>query len=190
MIGGGTTSQVHTAVKLMDNYTNNLVFHVLDASKAVSASNNIIGVKSIEYKNNIIKKYTDIKDNYLKRKSQKQFVSLEKARQNSFITSKDYIPPRSTQTGVQTFTNVNIEEIIPFIDWTPFFISWEMKEKYPQILNSEKYAEQAKNLLRDAKEMLTKISSKKLKLRLNSKIGIWQKKKKEMMFYYLKMELI
>ena len=176
MIGGATTSQIHTAVKLMDNYTNNLVFHVLDASKAVSASTNIIGDKSTEYKNNIIKKYTDIKDNYLKRKSQKQFVSLVQARQNSFIVPKDYIPPRSKQTGVQTYTNVNIEEIIPFIDWTPFFISWEMKEKYPQILDSEKYAEQARNLLRDAKEMLTKISSKNW-LRLNSKIGIWQAKK-------------
>ena len=143
----------------MDNYTNNLVFHVLDASKAVSASTNVIGDKSLEYKNNIIKKYTDIKDNYLKRKAQKQFVSLVKRRQNSFIISKDYKPPRSKQTGVQTFTNVNIEEIIPYIDWTPFFISWEMKEKYPQILNSEKY-KQARSLLRDAKEMLTKISSK------------------------------
>ena len=72
-----TTSQVHTAVKLMDNYTNNLVFHVLDASKAVSASSNIIGENSEEYKKKILRKYSDIKENYLLRKSQKQYVPIE-----------------------------------------------------------------------------------------------------------------
>ena len=77
MIGGATTSQVHTAVKLMDNYTNNLVFHVLDASKAVSASSNIIGENSEKYKKKILRKYSDIKENYLLRKSQKQYVSIE-----------------------------------------------------------------------------------------------------------------
>jgi len=176
MIGGATTSQVHTAVKLMDNYTNNLVFHVLDASKAVSASSNIIGKNSEEYKKNILRKYSDIKENYLLRKSQKQYVSIETARKNSFTMADDYVPPKAKKIGVQTFKNIVIKDIIPYIDWTPFFTSWEMKGKYPEIFKNVKYGEQAKSLMNDALKMLNHISDQKW-LKLMAKIGIWKAKK-------------
>ena len=176
MIGGATTSQVHTAVKLMDNYTNNLVFHVLDASKAVSASSNIIGENSEEYKKKILRKYSDIKENYLLRKSQKQYVPIEIARKNSFTMPDDYVPPKAKKIGVQTYKNIIIKDIIPYIDWTPFFISWEMKGKYPEIFKNVKYGEQAKNLMKDALNMLNQISEEKW-LKLMAKVGIWKAKK-------------
>ena len=176
MIGGATTSQVHTAVKLIDKYTNNLVFHVLDASKAVSASTNVLGINSEFFKEEKKQKYEEIKENYLKRRSQKQFISLNDARKNSFVISEDYVPSKSNSLGVYTFADINLEEVIPYIDWTPFFISWEMKGKFPQILECTKYGEQAKDLLDDAQEMLSKISSDNW-LTLKSKIGVWNAKR-------------
>jgi len=176
MIGGATTSKVHTAVKLMDKYTNNAIIHVLDASKSVSASSKLLGSDSENFKEEMKVKYSEIREHYLKRRSQKQYISLEKARENSFEYDwNTYHPITPNNLGVNTFENINIEDVIPYIDWTPFFISWEMKGKFPAILSNEKYGEEATNLHNDAIEMLKKIVSEKW-LTLKSVVGIWEAK--------------
>ena len=177
MIGGATTSKVHTAVKLIEKYTNNAIIHVLDASKSVSVSSKLLGSDSKNFKAEMKKKYIEIREHYLKRRSQKQYISLEKARSNCFEYDwKNYHPFTPNNLGVNTFENINIEDVIPYIDWTPFFTSWEMRGKFPAILSDEKYGEQATNLHNDAIEMLQKIVSEKW-LILKSIVGIWEAKK-------------
>jgi len=176
MIGGATTSKVHTAVKLMDKYTNNAIIHVLDASKSVSACSKLLGSDSDNFKREIKEKYSEIRENYLNRKTEKQYVSLEDARENLFKYDwNNYNPIKPNNLGVNTFEDINIEDIIPYIDWTPFFISWEMKGKFPDILSEEKYGEGATSLHNDAIEMLRKIVSGKW-LTLKSVVGIWEAK--------------
>ena len=176
MIGGATTSKVHTAVKLIEKYTNNAIIHVLDASKSVSASSKLLGSDSKNFKAEMKEKYIEIREHYLKRRSQKQYISLEKARSNCFEYDwKNYHPATPNNLGVNTFENINIEDVIPYIDWTPFFTSWEMRGKFPAILSDEKYGEQATNLHNDAIEMLQKIVSEKW-LILKSVVGIWEAK--------------
>ncbi|MBT5858814.1 MAG: methionine synthase, partial [Flavobacteriales bacterium] len=176
MIGGATTSKVHTAVKLMDKYTNNAIIHVLDASKSVSACSKLLGSDSDNFKREIKEKYLEIRENYLNRKNEKQYVSLEDARENCFKYDwNNYNPIKPNNLGVNTSEDINIEDIIPYIDWTPFFISWEMKGKFPDILSEEKYGEGATSLHNDAIEMLRKIVSGKW-LTLKSVVGIWEAK--------------
>ena len=176
MIGGATTSKVHTAVKLIDKYTNNAIIHVLDASKSVSVSSKLLGSDSKNFKAEMKEKYIEIREHYLKRRSQKQYISLEKARSNCFEYDwKNYHPATPNNLGVNTFENINIEDVIPYIDWTPFFTSWEMRGKFPAILSDEKYGEQATNLHNDAIEMLQKIVSEKW-LILKSVVGVWEAK--------------
>ena len=177
MIGGATTSKVHTAVKLIDKYTNNIVFHVLDASKGVSACSSILGSNSGKYKSEIKSNYLEIKENYLQRKEEKQFISLVAARQNSFKINTDKQYKKSpNRLGVSLFDSVNISDVIPYIDWTPFFISWEMKGKYPAILEDQKYGKGAQRLFDDVKEMLQEIQDNNW-LILKSIVGIWEAKK-------------
>ena len=177
MIGGATTSKVHTAVKLIDKYTNNIVFHVLDASKGVSACSSILGSNSGKYKSEIKSNYLEIKENYLQRKEEKQFISLVAARQNSFKINIDKQYKKSpNRLGVSLFDSVNISDVISYIDWTPFFISWEMKGKYPAILEDQKYGKGAQRLFDDAKEMLQEMQDNNW-LILKSIVGIWEAKK-------------
>ena len=160
----------------MDKYTNNSIIHVLDASKSVGVSRKLLGSDSKNFKFEIKQKYIEIRNNYLKRRSQKEYISIEKARLNHFeFNWKDYNSITPNNLGVQIFENINIEDVIPYIDWTPFFSSWEMKGKFPTILSDEKYGEGATSLHKDATEMLQKIVSKKW-LILKSVIGIWEAK--------------
>ena len=176
IIGGATTSKVHTAVKLIDKYTNNAIIHVLDASKSVSTCSKLLGSDSENFKSEMKEKYTEIREHYLNRRSQKQYLSLENARKNYFDYNwKNYTPSEPNNLGVSRFENINIEDVIPYIDWTPFFISWEMKGKFPAILSNEKYGEESTSLHNDAIEMLQKIVSEKW-LTLKSVVGVWEAK--------------
>ena len=176
MIGGATTSKVHTAVRLMDKYTNNVIVHVLDASKSVSVSSKLLGSDSEIFKSDMKEKYLEIKDHYLKRRSQKEYISLEEARKNCFDYDwNNYNPITPNNLGVNIFENINIEDVIPYIDWTPFFISWQMKGKFPAIFSDAKYGEEATDLYNDAIEMLQKIVSERW-LTLKSVVGIWEAK--------------
>ena len=171
IIGGATTSKIHTAVKLNEHYENAVV-HVLDASKSVGVLNNLLSKQSKNYCNELNQEYIEIKENYLKRKSQKRYLSIEEARANRLITDWNKFKVNTPNIlGVQNF-DYSIDEIREYIDWTPFFYTWEMKKKFPEILNDENFGDQARKLYEDANMMLDQISKNDW-LDLKAVIGIW-----------------
>ena len=172
IIGGATTSKIHTAVKLNEHYDNSIV-HVIDASKSVGVLGNLMSKESKGFCKEIDKEYNDIKKNYLKRKSQKRYLSLSEARNNKLETNwEEYKISHPTKTGVFK-ENHDINAIREYIDWTPFFYTWEMKMKFPQILDDEKFGDQAKKLYDDANKMLDKVYQNNW-LQLKSVVGIWK----------------
>ena len=174
MIGGATTSKVHTAVKINEHYNNNTVVHVLDASKSVGVTSKLIGKEQVNFRADIATEYHRIKENYLNRKSEKEYVSIEVARENKVVIDwqkEDIITPN--QLGVQVFEEIDITIIRKYIDWTPFFFTWEMRKKYPEILKDKVFGEQAKKLLDDANIMLD-IIIKNNWLHAKAVIGLWK----------------
>ena len=173
ILGGATTSKIHTAVKVNEHY-NNTIVHVLDASKSVGVMNKLLGKKSKDFNVEINDEYEKIKQNYLQRKSQKRYLSLSDARKNHLKTEwESQKIPTPKQLGIQVFNYISIKEIRNYIDWTPFFYTWEMKKKFPQILNDNNFGEQATKLYEDANNMLDMIVKDDW-LALKSVIGIWQ----------------
>ena len=171
VIGGATTSKIHTAVKINHHYESPVI-HILDASKSVGVISSLFSKEKVEFCNELDSDYQKIKKNYLSRKTQKKFISLDEARANKLKTNwKEYNIPVPNFTGVKVF-KIKIEDIINYIDWTPFFYTWEMKQKYPQIFEDEKYGVQAQKLFNDANEMLKKIIDNDW-IELKSVIGIW-----------------
>ena len=172
IIGGATTSKIHTAVKLNEHYENAVV-HVIDASKSVGVLNNLLSKNSNIYCNEIEKEYNKIKDNYLKRKSEKRYLTLKDARANGLETNwLQFKINTPNQLGVQVY-NYTVEEIREYIDWTPFFYTWEMKKKFPEILKDDSFGEQAAKLYEDANLMLDRIAKKNW-LKLKAVVGIWK----------------
>ncbi|MEE2954218.1 MAG: methionine synthase [Bacteroidota bacterium] len=172
MIGGATTSKIHTAVKINEHY-HNTVLHVLDASKAVSAMSNLLKQDSKKFKTEVNLEYKKIKENYLQRKSEKNYLTLKQARDNrlKFNWGKEnIITPK--ELGVRVFHDIDINLVRNYIDWTPFFFTWEMRKKYPAILEDEKFSVQALKLFQEANNMLDIIISNKW-LKLGASIGIW-----------------
>ncbi len=174
MIGGATTSKVHTAVKVNEHYNNNTVVHVLDASKAVGVMSKLLGKEKENFRISVNEEYKTIKDNYLNRKSDKEYLSIGKARENAIVTDwENATIPDANQLGVQVFENIDIATIRNYIDWTPFFFTWEMRKKYPDILEDELFAEQANQLMNDANAMLDNIIKNNW-LQAKAVIGVWQ----------------
>ena len=174
MIGGATTSKIHTAVKVNEHYNNNTVVHVLDASKAVGVTSKLLGKEKANFRISVTEEYETIKDNYLNRKSDKEYLSIGKARENAIVTDwENATIPAANELGVQVFENIDIATIRNYIDWTPFFFTWEMRKKYPDILKDELFAEQANQLMNDANEMLDNIIKNNW-LQAKAVIGVWQ----------------
>ena len=174
ILGGATTSKIHTAVKVNEHYNNNTTVHVLDASKSVGVLNKLLGDRSDDFNTEINNEYEKIKQNYLQRKSQKKYLSLVDARKNAFET--DWQNLKITQPnnlGTQIFNDISIKEIRNYIDWTPFFYTWEMKKKFPLILDDENFGGQATQLYNDANKMLDNVIQNNW-LNLKSVIGIWK----------------
>lgn len=158
LIGGATTSKAHTAVKIDPHYENAVV-HVNDASRAVTVVGDLMNSKTRKnYIQGIKDDYDIFRTNFLKRGKKKSFLSLEKARENKFQidweTSQIHKPKR---LGIQIIESFELEKLITFIDWTPFFRSWDLHGKYPDILNDEVVGEQATSLFKDAQQMLEKL---------------------------------
>ena len=174
VLGGATTSKIHTAVKVNEHYNNNTIVHVLDASKSVGVLNNLLGDKSDYFNIEINNEYENIKQNYLQRKSQKKYLSLVDTRNNALATDwrnlKITVP---NMLGKQIFNDISIKEIRNYIDWTPFFYTWEMKKKFPLILDDENFGVQATQLYNDANRMLDNVIENNW-LKLKSVIGIWK----------------
>jgi 5-methyltetrahydrofolate--homocysteine methyltransferase len=171
LIGGATTSKAHTAVKIAPNF-NQPVVHVLDASRAVPVASNLI---SAEHKPKFA---AQIREEYDRVRAQHggqtaKLLSLEAARKNAprlkfdDLAKPDFVGIRALSSEVTTLNTqhsarITLAELVPFIDWSPFFHTWELRGVYPQILQHEKHGEEARKLFADAQTLLEKIVSEKL----------------------------
>ncbi len=161
MIGGATTSRAHTAVKIAPEYKATVV-HVNDASRAVTVASNLLNTESkTDFSIALRKEYDTLRDGYLNRAREKNFLTIDAARKNKFkIDWDNYKPIQPNFIGTKTI-ELELSELVDFIDWTPFFQSWELYGKYPAILTDEVVGEQATELFKDAQNMLSKIVSEK-----------------------------
>lgn len=162
MIGGATTSKAHTAVKIFPKYSQPVV-HVNDASRAVGVVSQLLDQNREQFKADLKADYEDFREKFLNRQVEKEYVSIEEARkQNYKIDWENEIPVKPNTLGIQIIENQNLNELLDFIDWTPFFRSWELYGKYPQILTDEVVGEHATELFNDAQKILKMILDKKL----------------------------
>jgi 5-methyltetrahydrofolate--homocysteine methyltransferase len=161
MIGGATTSRAHTAVKIAPEYKETVV-HVNDASRAVTVASNLLQTETKgSYVKAIREEYDKLRDGYLNRSRDKNYLSIEEARKNKKQLDWDnFTPVKPNFIGTKT-VEVEFSELVDFIDWTPFFSSWELYGKYPAILTDEVVGEQATALFADAQKMLSQIVSEK-----------------------------
>uniref|UniRef100_UPI0035B22F1C vitamin B12 dependent-methionine synthase activation domain-containing protein n=1 Tax=Flavobacterium sp. TaxID=239 RepID=UPI0035B22F1C len=157
MIGGATTSRAHTAVKIAPEYQSTVV-HVNDASRAVTVASNLLQPDTkVSYSTALREEYSQLREGYLNRSREKNFLSLEEARNNKFkIDWSSYQPIEPNLIGTKKI-QVEIKDLVDYIDWIPFFQSWELYGKYPAILTDEVVGEQATHLFADAQHMIAKI---------------------------------
>jgi len=157
LIGGATTSKTHTAVKIEPVY-NGPVVHVLDASRSVSVASSLLSKEQDTASNYILdvrKDYERIREQRKNRTSNKQYLTLSQARKNKLnLDWSSYTPPIPKVAGMHTFSDIKIDDLRRFIDWTPFFSSWQLKGKYPAIFEDKVVGVEAKKLYDDANEML------------------------------------
>ncbi|MCW9032389.1 MAG: B12-binding domain-containing protein, partial [Gammaproteobacteria bacterium] len=158
LIGGATTSKAHTAVKIEQNY-HGATLWVKDASRAVGVAQKLI---SKEFKDAFIQEtradYEKVREAYAGRRAQIKWLTIEQARANkSKIDWDSYKPPVPKDPGIQIFDDMPLEFLVPYIDWTPFFHTWELKGSYPKILDDDEKGVEAKKLFADAQEMLAQI---------------------------------
>ncbi len=161
MIGGATTSRAHTAVKIAPVYKETVV-HVNDASRAVTVATHLLQPDTkVTYAKSLREEYDSLREGYLNRSREKNFLSIEEARKNKFkIDWENYEPIKPNFIGTKTI-EVELSELVDFIDWTPFFQSWELYGKFPAILTDEIVGEQATHLFEDAQKKLSQIVSEK-----------------------------
>ncbi len=162
LIGGATTSRAHTAVKIDPQYSRGVV-HVNDASRAVTVVGNLLQDSREDYKAQIRNEYDKFREQFLTRGKKKEYVSIEEARQRKFKIdwqSTELIKPK--QLGIQVIEELELKKLEAYIDWSPFFRSWDLHGKFPDILTDEIVGEQAKSLFEDAKKMLKDVLEQKL----------------------------
>lgn len=162
LIGGATTSKIHTAVKIDENYKSGQTIYVLDASRSVPVVEKLLGEGKPQFVKEIQQEYAELRENHRNRKSSVEYVTIEQARQNKpaiSFSEKEVAVPKFT--GIKVFEDFSLEELRKYIDWSPFFNTWEMKGTFPRILESEKYGTEATKLYNDANELLDKIISEK-----------------------------
>lgn len=162
LIGGATTSKAHTAVKIDLKYKNAVV-HVNDASRAVNVVSSLLGDRNKEYVDDLKSEYSEFREKFLNRQVEKDYVSIEEARQNKFKIdweNEEIFTPN--QLGITVVEDQDLRELLPFIDWSPFFRSWDLHGKYPNILEDEVVGDQAKELFKDAQVILKRILDEKL----------------------------
>lgn len=162
LIGGATTSKAHTAVKIDLKYKNAVV-HVNDASRAVNVVSSLLGDRNKEYVEDLKTDYSEFREKFLNRQVEKDYVSIAEARENKFKIdweNEEIFTPN--QMGIHVFENQDLRELLPFIDWSPFFRSWDLHGKYPNILEDEVVGAQAKELFKDAQVILKRILDEKL----------------------------
>ena len=161
MIGGATTSRAHTAVKIAPQY-NSTVVHVNDASRAVTVAGNLLNsVTKLKYTTDIRLEYDELREGYLNRSRDKNFLTIEQARANKLKLDWDNFTPVKPNFIGSKIIEADLADLVPYIDWTPFFRTWELFGKYPAILTDEVVGEQATSVFADAQEMLKGILKEK-----------------------------
>jgi len=158
LIGGATTSRVHTAVKIHPNYTKGQTVYVTDASRAVGVVQNLLSSSRNDYIDNVKAEYTKVAEAHMRSEAEKNRLPLARARANALkLDWHHYNPPRPTFLGTRIFRSYEVAELVPYIDWTPFFHTWEMRSRYPEILSDPEKGAAAQQLFDDAQAMLTRI---------------------------------
>jgi 5-methyltetrahydrofolate--homocysteine methyltransferase len=175
LIGGATTSRVHTAVKIAPCYSGTTV-HVLDASRSVPVASSLLSddikFKS-KFEDSIRKEYKKVREDHLKKKDAKNYLTIEEARKNKFKCDwEKIIIKKPEKPGVTVLKDFPLSNLRKYIDWTPFFQTWELKGKYPAIFENAKFGTEARKLYEDANKLLDEIIDKK-QLTANGVIGLF-----------------
>jgi 5-methyltetrahydrofolate--homocysteine methyltransferase len=173
MIGGATTSRIHTAVKIDPKY-NNAVVYVPDASRAVGVAGDLLSNERKKvYAQNLKDEYQTMREERGKRTASRKTFSLQQARDNAYKGDwENYTPPKPAFLGIKVFEDYSLQELTHYIDWTPFFHAWELAGKYPKILDDNIIGEEATRLFEDAQTMLKQIIDEKW-LRARAVIGFF-----------------
>merc|ERR1719149_499485 len=179
LIGGATTSKMHTAVKVFPNMPNGFAMHVLDASRAVSVCESLLNDKKRdEFKADVREQYEELREDHYASLASRKFLTLEKAREKMLkVDWKAVTIPKPKMLGTKAFIDYDLNELLPYIDWNPFFQVWQLRGKYPnrgypKIFNDETVGEEAKKLHADAMAMIEDICKKKT-LKARAVVGIW-----------------
>lgn len=162
LIGGATTSRMHTAVKIAPQYSEGVV-HVLDASRSVTVAGSLLNKEQRDgFLSSIEKEYTKLKEDFANKKVVKTYLPFAEAQKNrTVIDWQSFAPVVPTYTGYKVFDKIELSELVDYIDWQPFFISWELHGKFPQILSDEKVGVEATKLYNDARKLLQQIVDEK-----------------------------
>jgi 5-methyltetrahydrofolate--homocysteine methyltransferase len=173
LIGGATTSKMHTALKIEQAYTTGPVIHVIDASRAVPVSTALVSdTQKIALIQSTQTEYAKLRELHAKGQKEVEFVSLEEARSKKLkLEFKDFIYWPNL-LGTKIFKNYPLEKLVDRIDWSPFFHTWELKGNFPKILEDEKYGEEARKLYQDARNLLDRVLKEKI-LEARAVIGIF-----------------
>lgn len=173
LIGGATTSKVHTAVKIDPNYHKGQTIYVTDASRAVGVASRLLSDSSAPYIGTIQSEYREIAEKHAAKNNKKARQTIKDARANRFpIQWTGYEPPKPSFLGTKVFPSINLGDLRDYIDWTPFFQTWELTGQYPAILEDSVVGEAARNLFDDAQAMLEKMISENW-LTAKAVIGFW-----------------
>jgi 5-methyltetrahydrofolate--homocysteine methyltransferase len=177
LIGGATTSRIHTAVKIDPCYSGPVI-HVLDASRAVPVAGKL--TQNEQTKEDIFgdikAEYVKLREDHAKRQSDKNFITIDKARENKVkIDWDNYQPTKPQFTGTRVFEDYDLAEIAKYIDWTPFFQTWQLHGKYPKIFDDTTVGAEAKKLFEDANDLLLDIINAK-SLKAKAVVGFWEAK--------------
>ena len=174
LIGGATTSRVHTAVKIHPNYRRGQTVYVTDASRAVGVASALISRdRRGDYVDEVKTEYARIADAHARGQEDKKRLSLATARGNALkLDWSGYVPPKPSFIGTRVLEDYPIAELVEYIDWSPFFATWELAGKFPAILNDDKVGEAARSLYDDARQMLKQIVSENW-FRAAAVVGFW-----------------
>jgi 5-methyltetrahydrofolate--homocysteine methyltransferase len=173
ILGGATTSRIHAAVKVAPNYSGPSV-HVLDASRSVTVCSTLMSDENREeYITTIHNEYSKAREAHLSKQTDKKFKTIEEARAAKFqIDLNTAVAPKPLFLGTKAFVDFSLEELVPYIDWTPFFHTWELRGSYPRIFEDAFVGTEAKKLYAEARILLDKIISDK-SLKAKGVIGFW-----------------
>jgi 5-methyltetrahydrofolate--homocysteine methyltransferase len=174
LIGGATTSKAHTAVKIEDNYENDATVYVPDASRSVTVVSRLLSKEQKpDYCAQLRNEYADIRERSANRSAKRKLIAYQSANANAYDPDwSEYKPTRPTFLGTKIFEDYSLADLVPYVDWTPFFNTWSLAGKFPAILEDSIVGEAASDLYRDAQAMLKEIIESR-SLKAKAVVGFW-----------------